>query len=179
MNDNDRIPGQQPDLSVPFCWWPPDFPGVHQSEEEDPPQTPISAPTGEEALGARLAQSYETIDQQRRDIRQLVDQVAELEEAVDAANARTRRTRRRWSTLVKAMVLLPCLGVGVIFHREAAQVGWNFFCGACDVFDAAPANAVGLLTAAAAALLLWKVGKATFRAALDDLFERDTEDEEI
>lgn len=178
MNDNDRISGQQPDLSLPFSWWPPEFPGVHRSAEEDEPREPASDPTDEDALGARLARSYEIIEQQRTDIRRLTEQAAELEEALAAANTRTRRTRRRWSLLVKAMVLLPCLGAGVVFHREVAQVGWNFFCGACGVFGIAPTNGAGLLTAAAAALLLWKVGKAVFRAALEDLFDREPEEEE-
>lgn len=156
-------------------WWPSDF-WDEQDDVQNCPNASFAEADGspkhegaEKDLLHNLRYAYQLVSYQSDRIAQLSEEVEQLEHAVSAAQrdaARFKKNCRRTAQAVCAVLALTALS---LWHREIGQVGWNLFQGAAGILNCSPQQMVGLLTAAVLVRLFWKLAKAIFSAALEEL----------
>ena len=168
-------------------WWPPDFLDEQDTGEDIPNDSFAAAddpPKHEDAkkdILHDLRYAYQLVNYQSDRIAQLSEEVEQLERAVHAAQQETAQFKKHWRRAAKGVGTVLILTALSLWHREIGQVGWNLFEGVAGILKYSPQQLAGLLTAAVLARLFWKLVKAAFSAALEELVpnkEADFPDEE-
>jgi len=122
-------------------------------------------------LEDKASRAFLCIEEQREQLQVLEDFLngQEKERERRRAEVQTRRKERRFFTRVLCGSLL--LMLAFVWAEEIADVGWALFRMTADVLNVQAADAIGFLTSAALAALVFFTGRGMIRAIGDDLLD--------
>jgi len=106
-------------------------------------------------------------------LREQEEALAGLRLALEEAGAETERVRRRFYTGIRWVSAGAGAALVLGLWEELCQVGWELFCTLTGAVGLPREMVMGAVTMAAAAFLVWKVGRWTLLTALKEMEEEE------
>ena len=142
--------------------------------EEDPILDTASA-EGEEDTLKELERSYRTIAHLEKRSAELEEEMDRLVDELTDLREENERIRSRCRSGIRWLMICALASLVLAFLNEICWTGWGLFRAVTGVLGISQTDTIGAATAAAAAFLLWKLGKWIIRCMKDDFDETEKE----